>query len=152
MDGTVPGGARDGWFAIGVHTLALLARSPDATSSAYVAGSVNTHPVSLKRVVVRLIRAGPVTSHEGRDGGYRLARPAAQIALADVYLALRAAGPFPPSPAIPNPRCPVGSGIRAALGAVADDAGRRLVEDLAGHTIAEIAKRAVSLGAHPELA
>ena len=147
-----PGPARDGWFAIGVHALALLARSPDATSSAYVAGSVHTHAVSLRRVVVRLVRAGLVTSHEGRDGGYRLARPAAEITLADVYRALRAAGPLPPSPATPNPQCPVGSGIRTALGAVADDAERHLVEDLAGHTIAEIAKRAVSLGAHPELA
>lgn len=152
MIGTAAGDARDGWFAIGVHALALLARSPDATASAYLAGSVNTHAVSLRRVVVRLVRAGLVTSREGRIGGYRLARPAAEITLADVYLALRAAGPLPPSPATPNPACPVGSGIRAALGEVAAAVESRLVRDLAGHTIAEIATRAVSLGAHPELA
>ena len=149
MDGTVPGDARDGWFAIGVHALALLAQLSDATSSAYVAGSVNTHAVSLRRVVIRLVRAGLVTSREGRDGGYCLARPAAEITLADVYRALRAAGPLPPSPAVPNPQCPVGSGIRAALGEVADAAERRLLDDLAGHTIAEVAARAVSLGAYP---
>ncbi|MFM7198217.1 MAG: Rrf2 family transcriptional regulator [Chloroflexota bacterium] len=118
MNGTLPGDAHDGWFAIGVHALALLARMPDTTSSAYVAASVNTHVVSLRRVVVRLVRAGLVRSQEGRDGGYFLARPADQITLADVYRALRAAGPLPPSRAVPNSQCPVGSGIRAALGEV----------------------------------
>ncbi len=150
MNGTLPGDAHDGWFAIGVHALALLARMPDTTSSAYVAASVNTHVVSLRRVVVRLVRAGLVRSQEGRDGGYFLARPADQITLADVYRALRAAGPLPPSRAVPNSQCPVGSGIRAALGEVAAAAEHRLLDDLAGHTIAEVAARAVALGAHPD--
>jgi DNA-binding IscR family transcriptional regulator len=142
--------AHEGWFAIGVHALALPARTPGTTPSAHIAGSVNTHAVSLRRVVVRFVRAGLVISHEGRDGGYRLARPAAEITLADVYRALRAAGPLPPSSAVPNPQCPVGSGIRAALGEVADEAERRLLDDLAGHTIAEVSGRAVALGAHPD--
>jgi Rrf2 family transcriptional repressor of oqxAB len=105
--------AREGWFAIGVHALALLARTPGTTPSALVAGTVNTHAVSRGRVVGRLVRAGLVISRQGRDGGYQVARPAEEVALDEVCRILRADGPLPPSPAEPNPDCPVGSGMRA---------------------------------------
>ena len=42
----------------------------------------------LENTLVDLRRAGLVASQRGRDGGYRLARPAAQIAVADVIRAL----------------------------------------------------------------
>src|SRR4051812_19640219 len=73
------------WFAMAVHALALLARSPGGYPSAYLAGSVNPHAVFLRKVVAHLVRAGLVVAREGREGGYRLARPAERITLADVY-------------------------------------------------------------------
>ena len=122
----------------------------------------STHEYWDNEGVVRLVRAGLLTSYEWRDGGSRLARPAAEITLADVYRALRAAVSLPPSPATPNPNYLVGSGIREALDEVADEAQLRLLAGLTGHTIAEVEytpaagewvkDRAVSLGAHPELA
>jgi Rrf2 family protein len=138
------------WFAMAVHVLALLARSPDGYPSAYLASSVNTHAVSLRKVVARLVRAGLVDAKEGRDGGYRLARPANRITLADVYRVMRADGPLPPSPAEPNPLCEVGSGMQAALGEVALETEDRLLRDLERHTIAELSERAVALGNFPE--
>ena len=139
-----------GWFAMAVHVLALLARSPDGYPSAYLAGSVNTHAVFLRKVVARLVRAGLVDAKEGRDGGYRLARPADRITLADVYRVMRADGPLPPSPAEPNPLCEVGSGMRAALGEVAAQAEEQLLRELGRHTIAAVSERAVALGNFPE--
>ncbi|HEX2988163.1 MAG TPA: Rrf2 family transcriptional regulator [Chloroflexota bacterium] len=137
------------WFAMAVHILALLARSPEGYPSAYLAGSVNTHAVFLRKVVAHLVRAGLVVAQEGREGGYRLARPADQISLADVYRVMYAGGPLPPNPAEPNPLCEVGSGMRAALGEVASEVEQQMVRDLERHTIAEISDRAVLLGNFP---
>lgn len=133
-----------------VHSLALLSRSPEGYSSAYLANSVNTHAVFLRRVVGRLVQAGLVVAREGREGGYQLALPAEQITLADVYRVTRAQSPLPPSPAVPNPQCEVGSGIQAALGEVATDAEQQLLSELERHSIAEVADRAVHLGSLTE--
>jgi Rrf2 family protein len=42
----------------------------------------------IENTLVDLKRAGLVTSHRGVDGGYRLARPAKEIAIADIIRAL----------------------------------------------------------------
>ena len=42
----------------------------------------------LRRILLRLVNAGLVTSTRGKQGGLRLARPAAEISLREVVLAL----------------------------------------------------------------
>ncbi|HYD09080.1 MAG TPA: Rrf2 family transcriptional regulator [Acidimicrobiales bacterium] len=42
----------------------------------------------VENTLTDLRRAGLVTSHRGNEGGYRLARPASEIAVADVFRAL----------------------------------------------------------------
>src|SRR6266545_756386 len=76
------------------HALAVLAQSRDGYPSAYVASSVNTHAVFLRRILGDLVAAGLVDAREGRSGGYRLAKPAEKITLADVYRAVERDGPL----------------------------------------------------------
>lgn len=45
-------------------------------------------PKVLESVLAELRRAGLVTSRRGPDGGYRLARPAAEISIADIIRAI----------------------------------------------------------------
>jgi Rrf2 family protein len=57
--------------------------------SADVLGQRQDIPVAfLHKIFVDLRRGGLVTTHRGRDGGYRLSRPAAQITVADVLRAV----------------------------------------------------------------
>ncbi len=60
----------------------------------------------LSKVVQDLVRAGLVVSRRGRDGGVRLARPAAQITIFDVVQALE--GPLAISECLlpEPPQCP----------------------------------------------
>src|SRR5512145_3543116 len=102
-----------------VHALALLSRVEEGKPSDFLAGSINTHAVFLRRVLRQLAAAGLIEAHEGRRGGYRLSRPASAITLADVYRVMEPDGPISPSPCEPNVRCPVGSGMRAAFAAAA---------------------------------
>ena len=99
-----------------VHALALLSQAEEGgLPSDFLAGSINTHAVFLRRVLRQLARAGLIAAQEGRKGGYRLTRQAGDITLAEVYRAMEPEGPIAPSPCEPNVRCPVGSGMRAGF-------------------------------------
>ena len=78
--------------------LALAAADPGHwTSAPRIAGSMAIPEGFLPRILRDLARAGLVEAHAGRNGGYRLARPAGAISLLDVIDAVE-----PPEPA---PRC-----------------------------------------------
>jgi Rrf2 family protein len=71
------------------RVLLTLAASDGAPISGEVLATEQGMPVRfVENTLVELRRAGLVTSHRGSDGGYRLARPAAEIAVADVIRAL----------------------------------------------------------------
>ena len=128
-----------GRFALAVHALVLLAPSPAPATSAFLAGSVNMHATCLRKLLAALACAGLVEAFEGRDGGYRLTRSAADISLAEVYLAVARDPLLPPNPAAANPRCPVSVAMGPALAAIAADAESRFREALAQRTLADLA-------------
>jgi Rrf2 family protein len=128
------------------HALAVLAQARDGYPSAYVAASVNTHAVFLRRILGDLVTAGLVKAREGRAGGYRLARPPEEITLADVYRAIEDDGPLTPSPADPNLRCPIGAGMRQAFARTAGAAEDGLLGALRRETVADLSRRALRLG------
>jgi Rrf2 family protein len=110
-------------FAIATHVLTLLASSEgESLTSEYMASSVNTNPVVIRRVLGRLRDANLVRSHPGPGGGWHLARPARGITLRDVYRAVEGEGLFAMHASEPNPRCPVGTSIQEILIARFDDA------------------------------
>lgn len=135
-----------GWFAIAVHALALVSSAQVDYTSTQIAASLNMHPVFTRRVLAHLVKSGFLEAREGREGGYRLTRPADQITLAEVYRAVGSGDLIPPSPNEPDPLCPVGSGIRGALAEVNADAELAFLDVLSWRTIADLADRAVSLG------
>ncbi len=80
-------------LTVGVHILTLLALTPDqAQTSEYIAGSVNTNPVCIRRLLGRLREAGIVESQGGIGGGWRLRVPAGRITLLDVLRAVEPQG------------------------------------------------------------
>ncbi len=131
------------------HALAVLAQSREGYPSAYVASSVNTHAVFLRRILGDLVAARLVDAREGRTGGYRLARPADRITLADVYRAVEPGGPLAESPAEPNVRCPIGAGMRRAFAATAEAAEGGMLDALAQQTVADLSRRALRMGRRP---
>jgi len=128
-----------GGFAVALHTLVLLAQSPDPATSESLARSVNIHASCLRRVLATLVRSRLVVAYEGRDGGYRLARSATEITLADIYRAVDGEPLLEPHRAAANPRCPVSVAMRPAFAAIAADAEARFREALAARTLADVA-------------
>lgn len=137
---------KSSWFAVAVHAMALLSQSSEGYSSAYIAASVNTNPAFLRRVLAVLGRANLVEAREGRDGGYRLTRPAGQISLAEVYRVTSRDDTLLERPSDTNPLCPIGSGIPAAFSEVVDAVEQSVERELGRYSVADLADRALAYG------
>lgn len=73
----------------GTRALAELASRPDQLVTSEELAELQGIPVKfLEGILTQLRRAGLVLSKRGAEGGYRLARPANEIAVADVFRAL----------------------------------------------------------------
>lgn len=126
-------------FAVAVHLLTLLAEaSGEPVTSEHMAGSVNTNPSLVRRLLGQLARAGLTTSQLGTGGGALLTRPASEITLRDVYIAIDDGELFAMHRDGPNPACPVGRNIQASLEMRFDAAARAMEAELAQTTIADM--------------
>lgn len=126
-------------FAVAVHILTLLEHEGGRpVTSEYIAGSVNTNPGFIRRLVTMLAREGLVRSRLGAKGGVLLGRPAAQIRLADVYRAVESGDLFALHHSEPNPKCPVGKHIQGALRDVVAAAEQALETKLRDVTVADM--------------
>lgn len=110
-------------FAVAVHIAAVLAMGGDEpATSEWIAGSVNTNPVVIRRLLSALAKAGLVRSLRGSTGGSLLARQPQDITLLDIARAVEE----DEAPALhhqpPNPKCPVGRNIQPVLMRVIDRA------------------------------
>lgn len=144
-----------------VHCCTVLAVLPEgaALPSARLAEYHEVTPSYLAKHLQALREAGIVTSSTGRHGGYRLARPAHEISLLDVVLAvegrqrafrcteIRRCGPS----AVPANRYLRPCGIAAAMHR-AEDAWRealadQTVADMVGEALRNAAPEALEQGA-----
>lgn len=126
-------------FAVATHILTLLAQSSDEpTTSEYIADSVNTNPVVIRRLLGALRTAQLVTSQGGNGGGWRLTRMPEAITLRDVYCAVEDDVLFPLHHRPPNPNCPVGRHIQQALVGHFNAASQAMEAELARTTIADM--------------
>ena len=140
-------------FVVGVHILAVLeTEAGGPVTSEYIAGSVNTNPGVIRRLLSMLGRAGLVTSQLGTGGGALLAKPAAQIRLVDVYRAVESGDLFALHHSPPNPRCPVGHHIQEALSAVLRRAERGLERELGQVTLADVVQSVRTRAGRPAAA
>jgi len=126
-------------YTVAIHMLTLLAFcEPDLLTSEYIAGSVNTNPVVVRRLLASLREAGLVASQGGPGGGWRLLRKPQQITLGEVFLAVEEGALFPLHASTPNPLCPVGKNIQGALTTVFKEAQEGLIRTLARTTLAQL--------------
>ena len=126
-------------FAYAVHVLALLSLQEGVPlSSEMIAGSVNTNPALIRRLLSMLAEAGFTTSQLGAGGGALLARASQEIRLVDVYRAVEDGRLFGLHRDTPNPACLVGRHIQTVLEGVVDDAQRAMEASLASRTLADV--------------
>ncbi|BDU73598.1 Rrf2 family transcriptional regulator [Mesoterricola silvestris] len=126
---------------IAIHILTLLAFcGPEPLTSEFIAGSVNTNPVVIRRLLARLREAGLVGSQGGPGGGWQLLRAPGKVTLRDIHRAVEGGSLFALHTAGPNPQCPVGRTIQSALEGIYAAAQAALEAELGRTTLAHLVK------------
>lgn len=107
-------------FAVGIHILALIEINEDGIStSEFLAGSVNTNPAFIRKIMGMLKKAGLVSVRPGIAGA-ELAKDLTEITLLDVYRAVNVVQnkELFSIHENPNPQCPVGRNIQSTIGPI----------------------------------
>ncbi|CCQ96475.1 putative HTH-type transcriptional regulator YwnA [[Clostridium] ultunense Esp] len=126
-------------FSIAVHILSLLAISSKHCTGDFIAASVNTNPVIIRRIMGMLKKAGLVEVRPG-VGGASLLKDPDQISLLDVYHAVEVVedGQLFNFHDQPNPQCPVGRNIESVLRAEMMEAQHAMEQRLAQVSIRQL--------------
>lgn len=126
-------------FSVGVHILALLEICKDfSCTSEFIAGSVNTNPVVIRRLLAMLKKAGLVQISRGIAGA-KLAKQPKDISLLEIYYAVGAVDSTLFSVhENTNPQCPVGANIQSALDDTIHSAQSVMERELAKRNLADI--------------
>ena len=105
-------------FTVALHIFTCVDTFGDKykITSDFLAGSINTNPVIIRKILTQLKNAGLITVARGK-GGITPTRPLREITFYDVYEAIEPLenGDLFNFHASPNPNCPVGRNIHTLL-------------------------------------
>jgi Rrf2 family protein len=133
-------------FTVALHILtwmALASQQQEVMTSDQIAGSVNTNPVFIRRILGRLHKAHLVNVHRGTSAGWTLARPPERISLLEVYQAIEQESLFELHHTPPNQGCVVGKGIQPALKRFYSDAEAAMKQQFARVSVADVLDEAL---------
>lgn len=134
--------AANSQFAIAIHVLTILAKGDHGrVKSDYIAGSVNTNPVVIRRILSNLQEAHLVVSQVGATGGTVLAKSPKDIRLSEVYNALPCGEVFALHPKEPNQDCPIGKNIEAVLCNLQKEIDKSIEEKLNQYTLRDVIEK-----------
>ncbi|QPH54449.1 RrF2 family transcriptional regulator [Pontivivens ytuae] len=130
---------RNGKLSLALHALGHMARAGDGPlRSEDLAAHHQTNPVVVRRVLGVLRDAGIVSSERGHAGGWRLARAAEEVSVAEVYALLRERT-FAADPEAATSPCAIEARLHGVMAEAATAAEDRLRERLATVSIADLA-------------
>jgi len=123
--------------------MTIFALKPDEPlTSEFIASSVNTNPVVIRRLLGALREAGIVESRTGVGGGWSLLVPPDRISLLDIFQAVEPHTEIFALPrSEPNPECPCGLHIQGVLTETYAGIQERMTRQLADINIASIAEK-----------
>jgi Rrf2 family protein len=133
---------RNSRLSLALHTLSHMAGDPERMrTSADIAEHAGTNPVVVRRVLGRLREKGLLISEKGHAGGWKLAKPAQDITLADIYLALDESLVAETDGAHTS-SCSVENALYTRVTDVMAEIEQSLIERLSETSIAEVAGQA----------
>lgn len=129
-------------FTMAIHMFACIDTFKDQKmTSAFMAGSIGTNPVIIRKLLQQLKAAGLVEVSRG-TGGVTITRPLSGITFLDVYRAVECT----PDENLfhfhenPNPACPVGKNIHRVLDGRLHQVQEAMEAKLASMTLEDVKK------------
>ncbi|MCQ2442182.1 MAG: Rrf2 family transcriptional regulator [Oscillospiraceae bacterium] len=127
-------------FTMAIHMFACIDTFQDMKmTSDFMAGSIGTNPVIIRKLLQQLKAAGLVEVSRG-TGGVTITRPLNEITFLDIYNAVECN----PDEALfrfhenPNQKCPVGRNIHHVLDDKLSAVQKAMEKELAGITLADV--------------
>ena len=128
-------------FTIGLHILTAIDifHNDYKVTSEFLAGSIQTNPVVVRRILGQLKKAGLIESSQG-VAGITIPKPLDQITFYDVYTAVEPVeeGDLFRFHDSPNPDCPVGRNIHRLLDGKLREIQNAMEEKMRRYTLADL--------------
>ena len=128
-------------FTVALHIFACAETFMDKykVTSDFLAASINTNPVIIRKILIQLKNAGLVTVARG-TGGITVTKPLSDITFYDVYQAIEPVenGDLFRFHEAPNPDCPVGRNIHALLDGKLKAIQNAMEDEMRRYTLADI--------------
>ncbi|MBQ9419196.1 MAG: Rrf2 family transcriptional regulator [Synergistaceae bacterium] len=133
-------------FTIAIHILVFIEHYANEyfITSDLLSASIQVHPVIIRNIMLKLKAAGMIRINRRRKGGKgtTLAKPLEEITLYDVYEAVDCVkGSLFHFHEHPNPDCPVGKNIHAALDGTLLDLQNTFENKMKQTTVRDIAEK-----------
>lgn len=126
-------------FSIAVHLLLALGFGGERqATSGELAGSINTSPSFVRRILAKLSKAGLVSTTTGKSGSCLLAKKAEDISLLEIYRAVDAPKAFAIHAYPVQDSCRVSCNIEAVMQKVLERAQNSFEGSLSETTLAEV--------------
>lgn len=127
-------------FTMAIHMFACIDTFKNQKmTSDFMAGSIGTNPVIIRKLLQKLKAAGLITVSRG-TGGVEVTRPLEEITFLDIYKAVECT----PEEELfhfhenPNPLCPVGRNIHHVLDDKLERVQAAMEKELAAITLADV--------------
>ncbi len=128
-------------FTVALHifTCVDVFRDDYKVTSDFLAGSIGTNPVIIRKILTQLKNAGLIEVARG-TGGIELTKELSEITFYDVYEAIEAVdgGDLFRFHEAPNPKCPVGRNIHALLDDKLKDIQNAMEEKMRQYTLLDL--------------
>ena len=128
-------------FTIALHLFACVEvfRNERKVTSDFLAGSINTNPVIIRKILGQLKKADLITVARG-TGGITVKRPFDEITFYDVYQAIEPVenGQLFHFHDAPNPDCSVGRNIHALLDDKLESIQNAMEDEMRKYTMADL--------------
>lgn len=107
-------------FSVSIHILSVIALSEGKpVTSDFIAGSINTNPALVRRLMSQLKKAGLITT-KTKIGATGLAKSCTEITMKEIFLAVEGEHPIFQVHEDTNENCPVGARIGKVVAHVND--------------------------------
>ena len=128
-------------FTVALHIFTAVDVFKDEykVTSDFLAGSIGTNPVIIRKLLTQLKSAGLITVARG-TGGIELTKDLSEISFYDVYQAIEPleGGDLFRFHEAPNPQCPVGRNIHALLDGKLADIQSAMEERMKQYTLMDL--------------
>lgn len=127
-------------LSVSIHILSVIALVKQQTvTSEYIASSINTNPVLVRRLMSRLKKANLIKTST-KLGVTGLARREEEITLLDIFLAVEDCPSLFSIHGNTNHKCPVGAKIECTLMNLYDNIQKATEKEMSAITLADITK------------